>query len=97
MSGTPVNSITGDKTVFGRIVGCRRIAQLPGALGSALYAGASAEVGGGFAPGETFAFNSLKRAGTLLLGAETIIGPVYLGAGKTWQGGSALYLFVGQP
>lgn len=97
LSGTSIDSISGDKTVLGRVVGYRRIGQLPGALGGALYAGGSLELGGAFGSGARVAFGGLKRAGSLLLGAETIIGPVYFGAGKTWHGGSAVYLFVGQP
>jgi NTE family protein len=97
LTGTPVNSIAGDKTVMERIVGFRRIGQLPGALGGALYAGASIELGGAFAHDQKVTFNGLKRAGAVLLGAETILGPVYFGFGKTWRGSSAVYLFVGQP
>lgn len=97
LSGTSIDSISGDRTMLGRLVGFKRIGQLPGALGGALYAGGSLELGGAFASGERVTFGGLKRAASLLLGAETIIGPVYFGAGKTWHGGSAVYLFIGQP
>ncbi|MEO8101525.1 MAG: patatin-like phospholipase family protein [Betaproteobacteria bacterium] len=97
LSGTPVESINGDRTVFARLVASRRIGSLPGALGGSLYAGASVEVGGAFNSDERIAAGGLKRAGALLLGAETILGPVYFGFGKTWKGSSAVYLFVGLP
>jgi NTE family protein len=97
LSGTPVESISGDKIAFGRIVGFRRIGQLPGALGGSVYAGASLELGGAFTSNESVTVGGMKRAGALILGLETILGPVYFGTGKTWHGSSAVYLFVGQP
>lgn len=97
LSGTPLESLSGDKTALSRIVGFRHIGQLPGALGGALYVGASLELGGAFASSESVALNGLKRAGSILLGAETIVGPAYFGIGKTWNGSSAVYLFVGRP
>ena len=69
------------------------IAQAP----AASLAGVSLEWAGAFAANESVGFDSMKRAGALLLGAETIIGPVYFGVGKTWHGSSTVYLFVGQP
>ncbi len=97
LSGTPIESINGDKTALGRVVGYKRVGQLPGALGGPIYAGGSLELGGAFNGSEKVSFGAMKRAASLLVGAETIIGPVYFGVGKTWQGGSAVYLFVGQP
>ncbi|MEP7154247.1 MAG: patatin-like phospholipase family protein [Betaproteobacteria bacterium] len=97
LSGTPVESVLGDKTFITRTVAFRRIGMLPGALGGSLYAGASLELGGGFSGNDKVSFGGMKRAAAVLLGAETIIGPVYFGAGKTWRGGSAVYLVVGQP
>ncbi|MEQ1516055.1 MAG: hypothetical protein ABL931_06155, partial [Usitatibacteraceae bacterium] len=97
LSGTPVGSLSGDKSVFARLVGFRRIGLLPGALGGSIYAGASLELGGAFTNGQGIALDRMKRAGALIVGAETILGPVYFGAGKTVHGSSAIYLFVGQP
>jgi NTE family protein len=97
LSGTPVGSVTGAKTLFARMVGFRQIGQLPGALGGSIYAGASLELAGAFAVNESVGLGGIKRAGALLLGAETIVGPVYFGVGKTLHGSSAVYLFVGQP
>ena len=97
LSGTPVDSLAGAKTLFARVVGFRRIGKLPGALGGSIYAGVSLELAGAFAANESVGVSGLKRAGALLVGAETIIGPVYFGVGKTLHGSSAVYLFVGQP
>ena len=79
------------------MVGFKRIGLLPGALGGAIYAGGSIALGSAFASGERVSFSGLKRAASLLLVAETTIRPVYLGVGKTWQGSSAFYLYIGQP
>ncbi len=94
LSGTPARSLLGNRTLMARTVGYREIGH---AFGGALYAGASLELGGTFDEKESFSFGKLKRASALLLGADTIIGPLYLGAGKTFGGGSAFYLFLGQP
>ena len=97
LSGTPVGSLAGAKTMFARVIGFRQIGQLPGALGGSIYAGASLELAGAFAANESVGFGGMKRASALMLGAETIVGPVYFGVGKTLHGSSAVYLFVGQP
>ncbi len=97
LSGTPVGSLAGAKTMFARVIGFRQIGQLPGALGGSIYAGASLELAGAFAANESIGFGGMKRASALMLGAETIVGPVYFGVGKTLHGSSAVYLFVGQP
>lgn len=97
LSGTPVDSLAGAKTLFGRLVGFRRVGQLPGALGGGIYAGGSLEWGGAFASDKSVRLSEMKRAGSLVLGAETIVGPTYFGIGKTLHGSSAVYLFVGLP
>ena len=33
----------------------------------------------------------------MFLGLDTIIGPLYLGAGHTFGGKSAIYLYLGRP
>jgi NTE family protein len=97
LSGTATNSIGGDKTAFGRVIGFKRIGQLPGALGGSVYAGLSLEAGRGYSGDESFSFGGLKRAAALVVGMETIVGPFYFGVGKTANGGSAVYLNLGQP
>ena len=97
LSGTLPKSLSGGRAGFARIVGFRRIGAFPSALGGEIYAGASLELGGAFARDEPMTIGNMKRAGALVLGAETIIGPLYLGAGKTLHGNSAFYLFLGQP
>ncbi len=97
LSGTPVRSLLGNRALVSRTVLFREIGRMPGALGGALFAGASFEFGNTFSEKESITFSKMKRASALILGAETIIGPLYLGAGKTFGGSSAFYLFLGQP
>ncbi len=97
LSGTPVRSLLGTRALVSRTVVFREVGRLPGALGGTVFAGASFELGNTFAENESIRLNKLKRASALILGAETIIGPLYLGAGKTFGGSSAFYLFLGQP
>jgi NTE family protein len=97
LSGTSTDSIGGDKTAFGRIIGFKRVGQLPGGLGGSVYAGLSLEAGRGYSSDEGFSFDGLKRAAALVVGMETIVGPFYFGVGKTASGGSGVYLNLGQP
>ena len=53
--------------------------------------------GGAFASDKSVRRGAMNRAGSLVLGAETIVGPTYFGIGKTLHGSSAVYLFVGLP
>ncbi|MGL4574143.1 MAG: patatin-like phospholipase family protein [Burkholderiaceae bacterium] len=97
LSGTPANSLTGTRAVLLRSIASRRLGALTSALGGNIYAGVSLEVGSAYDRTAGLRSNDLRRAFALLVGADSIIGPVYLGVGKTVGGSSAWYLYVGQP
>jgi len=61
------------------------------------YAGASFELGNVWPDRDEIGFDDLRFGGSLFLGADTILGPVYLGYGIADTGDSALYLFLGRP
>ena len=61
------------------------------------YAGASLEAGNTWQERSDIQFDQTRVAGSLFLGADTILGPVYLGYGHADGGNSALYLFLGRP
>lgn len=69
-------------------------------LGTSLvrtYAGASFEVGNVWQDRDEIGFDDLRYGGSLFLGADTILGPVYVGYGLADTGDDAFYLFLGRP
>jgi NTE family protein len=69
-------------------------------LGTSLvttYAGASLELGNTWAQRDEIGFDDVRVAGSLFVGADTIIGPVYLGYGYADGGNNAIYLYLGPP
>jgi len=74
-----------------------RMGDLPRAMGSAWYAGMSLEAGNAWARRSDMRFGDLRKAGSVFVGLDSIIGPLYLGWGHTFGGDSAFYLFLGRP
>jgi len=96
LSGYRTGQLQGQSVALGRVMYYNRIANL-GFVGS-LYAGLSVEAGnvyGSFSgtpppPG-------VQYAGSVFLGADTIIGPAYFAYGHAQEGPSAFYLYIGYP
>jgi NTE family protein len=98
LSGYRINQLAGREYAFGRAMYYNRILPLPDLLGSGIYAGGSAEVGWI----TDNRVNSEQQQGTLwsasaFLGADTFLGPAYLGAGFAGAGRWSLYLLLGAP
>lgn len=69
-------------------------------LGTSLvrtYAGASLEAGNTWQDQSDIRWDQTRVAGALFVGADTILGPVYLGYGQADGGHNALYLYLGRP
>jgi NTE family protein len=97
LSGYRLNQFAGNQYAFGRLMYYRRVVALPDILGSGVYAGASAEVGR-----ITDRYNDLPTPGTawsgsVFLGADTFMGPLYFGLGSGGSGNWSLYLLLGRP
>ncbi len=60
------------------------------------YLGVSYEVGNVWQSRSDASFSGARQNGSLFLGLDTLIGPVYLGAGIGEQGDNAFYLFLGR-
>ncbi len=97
LSGTPIGAVAGSQVIAGSAVAYYRMGELPRALGRAWYAGMSLEAGNAWARRSDVRFGDLRKAGSLFLGLDSIIGPLYLGWGHTFGGDSAFYLFLGRP
>jgi NTE family protein len=97
LSGYRVNQFAGRKFGYGRLMYYNRILPLPDLLGAGVFVGAAAEVGwigdrfdGLPSPGTLW-------SGSLFLGADTFVGPAYLGVGLGTSGNWSLYMLLGAP
>jgi NTE family protein len=97
LSGYRINQFAGRQFAFGRLMYYNRIFPLPDLLGSGVYAGASAEVGR-----MSNRFDGLPSPGTLwsgslFVGADTFVGPAFIGVGAAPAGNWSLYMLLGAP
>jgi NTE family protein len=99
LSGYRYGELAGDQVALASVAYYRQIARLPDALGRGVYAGATAEwatlrnYGSALTPDP-----GRRRAMSLFLGADTVLGPIYLGASYSPEvGETRYYLQVGQP
>jgi NTE family protein len=95
LSGYQPGELLGHQMAFVRGMVSWRVASLPSALGSGLYVGASAEAG------QVWAALPLQRstgwlpAGSLFVGADTLLGPVFMGVGYGKKGQLTGYFNLG--
>jgi len=61
-----------------------------------LYIGASIETGNAWQTRAEIGFDSLIRAGSIFIGADTYIGPIYIAYGFNSEGRQSSYLFLGR-
>lgn len=95
LSGLPTGALIGEDLRFARVVYYNRVARW--SLLDGVYAGASLEIGRmakNLLPGNDL---GTLRAGALLLGVDTPVGPLYLGYGRANKGFDSFYLFLGRP
>jgi NTE family protein len=97
LSGTPVGALTGSQAAYVAGLAYYRVGELPRAVGRSWYAGLSLEAGNAWVRRADMSAADMRKAASLFLGFDTIIGPLYLGWGHTFGGDSALYLFLGRP
>jgi NTE family protein len=95
LSGLGDNELLGEKLALGRIVGRYRLTgfRLAG-FSVRVYAGLSLEAGNVFAADESITGSSLRTAWGAFIGADTPLGPLYLGYGRT-DDRDRIYLAIG--
>ena len=91
LSGLAQDELTGQQAGLARLVYLRRINDIQFFKA---YAGASLELGNVWQTTDEL-FDSPIVAGSAFIGADTPIGPVYLGYGHSEGGNGSLYLFLG--
>ena len=98
LSGLQRGEIAGPHAAMARLVYYRRVSESTGGvLEVPVYLGASIEAGNTWLDRSDIDFDSMLVNGGLFAGFDTIIGPVYLGAGFAEGGRRNYYLFFGAP
>lgn len=72
-----------------------RLGRLP-KFGEGIYAGLSLEAGNAWERSADARLGDLRRAYAVLFGADTLLGPLYVGHGRTTGGNDSFYLYLGR-
>lgn len=98
LSGLERGEISGPHSALGKLVYYRRIGESAGGLFDVpVYIGGSVEAGNVWQTREDISFDSMHVNGSVFIGLDSYIGPIYLAAGLAEGGRTNLYLFIGSP
>ncbi|HKX93262.1 MAG TPA: patatin-like phospholipase family protein, partial [Methylibium sp.] len=95
LSGYEPGQLQGNYLAFGRLSYYHRLT--PPALTRGFFAGASLEAGNVWSRRRDASLDELRYGSSLFLGADTGLGPLYLGVVYAPRGDVGLYLFLGRP
>ncbi|MGD9874137.1 MAG: patatin-like phospholipase family protein [Kiritimatiellia bacterium] len=95
MSGYADGQLRGQYMGVGRIGYMYRISQLPPDLGKGVYIGVWSEAGNVWQQEEDVSADDLLYGGTVGVGADTFLGPLYFAYGRSEQGRDRLYFSLG--
>ena len=96
--GYEVEELTGESFGVARAMYRYKLADRSKSLiGIPLYAGLTAVVGNTWSRHGDASWDDLRWGGSVFLGADTLIGPVFVVFGAAQHGRSALYFFIGKP
>jgi NTE family protein len=97
LSGLKQYSLWGPHYGIGRLLFYRQIDRGgPGYIDVPLYLGMSLEAGNVWQNMADAKFTNLHEDASIFLGADTLLGPVYLGTGYDDHGNESFYLFLGR-
>ncbi|MCF6262613.1 MAG: patatin-like phospholipase family protein [Xanthomonadales bacterium] len=94
LSGLATNQLVGNYIGFASL---SWYSYLAGIKQISAFGGVSLEAGNTWLREDDIGFDDLIYSGSIFVGADTPIGPLYLGFGVADTGNSALYLYVGNP
>ncbi|WP_262690160.1 patatin-like phospholipase family protein [Kordiimonas aestuarii] len=102
LSGLRANQISGKYYGVGGLVYYRRVNEggIASLFGVPVYAGLSLEAGNTWNNRDDIAFRTLRYGGSLFVGADTPLGPLYLGSGYTRGQADdqfSAFMYLGQP
>jgi len=95
LSGYQPGELLGRQMLFARGMMSWRVASLPSAIGTGLYLGASAEVGKMWSLISSNQDSGWLPGGSLFVGADTLLGPLFIGIGHARHGQLTGYLNLG--
>jgi NTE family protein len=96
LSGYRPGQLAGNAVLFGRLNWYWRLSQPP-VFARGLYLGASLEAGNAWATRQQVSLGDLRSGGSVYVGADTGIGPMFLGLTWAPQGEAGLALLIGRP
>ncbi|RBP47559.1 NTE family protein [Roseimicrobium gellanilyticum] len=96
LSGLAPGVLFGESYAVAELVYYRKVMDLNPSTGRGIYAGFSAEYGEVWGPGRGFDLEEGTLAGSIFLGADTVFGGLYLGAGVAEGGDVGIYLQLGR-
>jgi NTE family protein len=97
LSGYANEQFRGNEYLFGSLVYYRRLTTLPPPLGKGLYLGASLEAGRQWDVIEFLNPSQTLYGGSLFFGADTWLGPFFVGFGLSGEGDATGYVTLGRP
>jgi len=97
LSGYRINQFAGRRFAFGRLMYYNQTLPLPDLLGSGVYVGGSAEFGRITDRVDGLPTPGALWSGSVFLGADTFLGPLFLGVGVGGSSNWSLYLLLGAP
>ena len=97
LSGLERGEISGPHAALAKLIYYRRLGDTSGILDTPIYLGISAEAGNVWQTRSEMDFDSMLLNGSMFLGFDTFIGPVYIAAGFAEHNQSNFYLFIGAP
>ena len=96
LSGYKLGQIDGNEVLFARLTYYRRLNDVP-LFTRGLFIGGTLEAGNAWRQASDVSLSSLRSGFSLFFGADTGLGPVYLGLTHAPKGSTGLYFLVGKP
>ncbi|MBN1268421.1 MAG: patatin-like phospholipase family protein [Kiritimatiellae bacterium] len=96
LSGYAEGQLRGSYFAVGSLGYYYRLAQLSPGMGSGIYLGLRADAGNAWTEQEDAGFDDLRYGGTVFVGADTILGPLYLGYGQAEHDIQRFYFSIGE-
>lgn len=96
LSGYLPDQLEGNTTLLGRLIYYQRLSQAP-VLTRGLFVGGSLEAGNAWSRWNHTSLGELRSGMSVFVGADTGLGPLYLGLTYAPRGTTGVYLFIGRP
>ncbi|MFN3609042.1 MAG: patatin-like phospholipase family protein [Hyphomonas sp.] len=97
LSGYRLDELSGENFVAARLIYRRSLTNTEGTLfGIPLFVGGSLEAGETWSDPDEFALDEMRFGGSVYVGANTALGPIYVAFGRSEGGRQSAYLVIGR-